>query len=110
MPFLTGAYCGRQTAARIQTAANSSSPAQRPTGALTDCVRRPNQHALCWNSRGLSDQYDSDKPSCRLDGKHVVFGRVVGDSMLVVRKVENVATGAANKPKIPVMVSECGEL
>ncbi|KAK9841050.1 hypothetical protein WJX81_007748 [Elliptochloris bilobata] len=45
-----------------------------------------------------------------LDGKHVVFGRVLGDSMLVVRKVENVATGAANKPKIPVLVSECGEL
>lgn len=51
-------------------------------------------------------------PGCgvRLDAKHVVFGRVLGDSMLVVRKLENVATGAANKPKLPVMVSECGEL
>ncbi len=46
----------------------------------------------------------------RLDNKHVVFGRVLGDSMLVVRKLENVATGAANKPKLPVMVTECGEL
>ncbi len=58
----------------------------------------------------MRDHFDSDKPVCRLDGKHVVFGRVVGDSMLIVRKVENVATGAANKPKIPVLVSECGEL
>lgn len=40
----------------------------------------------------------------------MVFGRVLGDSMLIVRKLENVATGAANKPKIPVLVSECGEL
>lgn len=31
-----------------------------------------------------------------LDGKHVVFGKIVGqDGMLVLRKIENVATGAA---------------
>lgn len=34
------------------------------------------------------------EPAPFLDGKHVVFGKVVGqDSMLVVRKIENVATG-----------------
>ncbi|KAG5626463.1 hypothetical protein H5410_011681 [Solanum commersonii] len=35
-----------------------------------------------------------------LDNKHVVFGRVVGDGLLVVRKIENVAVGANNKPKL----------
>jgi len=44
-----------------------------------------------------------------LDGKHVVFGRVL-DGLLVVRKIENVPTGPNNKPKIPVVVSQCGEM
>jgi peptidyl-prolyl isomerase H (cyclophilin H) len=45
-----------------------------------------------------------------LDGKHVVFGRVLGDGMLVVRKMENVATGGGNRPKLPVVITECGEM
>ena len=46
-----------------------------------------------------------------LDGKHVVFGRVLGDSLLVVRKVEAVATsGAGNRPSLPVVITECGEM
>lgn len=46
-----------------------------------------------------------------LDGKHVVFGRVMdSDSMLVVRKVEAVPVGPNNKPRLEVVVSECGEL
>ncbi|KAM9342236.1 peptidyl-prolyl cis-trans isomerase H isoform 3-T3 [Pholidichthys leucotaenia] len=44
-----------------------------------------------------------------LDGKHVVFGRVV-DGMLVMRKIENVPTGPNNKPKLPVVISQCGEM
>lgn len=46
-----------------------------------------------------------------LDGKHVVFGRVLdSESMLVVRKMENVPTGANNKPKLDVLIAECGEM
>jgi peptidyl-prolyl isomerase H (cyclophilin H) len=46
-----------------------------------------------------------------LDGKHVVFGKVIDeDSILVVRKVENVPVGANNKPKLPVVIEQCGEL
>jgi cyclophilin family peptidyl-prolyl cis-trans isomerase len=45
-----------------------------------------------------------------LDGKHVVFGRVIKESLLVVRKVENVATGPANRPKLPCTITECGEM
>ncbi|KAM3218799.1 peptidyl-prolyl cis-trans isomerase CYP22 [Capsicum annuum] len=45
-----------------------------------------------------------------LDNKHVVFGRVLGDGLLVVRKIENVAVGANNKPKLACMIAECGEM
>lgn len=45
-----------------------------------------------------------------LDGKHVVFGRVV-DGLLTLRKIENVPTqGANNQPKLPIIISECGEM
>uniref|UniRef100_A0A175YER6 Peptidyl-prolyl cis-trans isomerase n=1 Tax=Daucus carota subsp. sativus TaxID=79200 RepID=A0A175YER6_DAUCS len=45
-----------------------------------------------------------------LDNKHVVFGRVLGDGLLVVRKIENVATGQQNRPKLPCIIAECGEM
>ena len=46
-----------------------------------------------------------------LDGKHVVFGKVLDeDSMLVVRKIENIPVGANSKPKLPVLIEQCGEL
>ena len=46
-----------------------------------------------------------------LDGKHVVFGRLMdSESLLVLRKLENVPTGVQNKPKIECKISECGEL
>ncbi|KAI8914634.1 cyclophilin-like domain-containing protein [Gorgonomyces haynaldii] len=45
-----------------------------------------------------------------LDGKHVVFGRIV-DGLLVLRKMENVpTTGQNNKPQLPVVITECGEM
>ena len=46
-----------------------------------------------------------------LDGKHVVFGQCLDDkSLLVVRKVENVSVGGNHKPRLNVVISECGEL
>lgn len=46
-----------------------------------------------------------------LDGKHVVFGRVMdAASMLAVRKLENVPVGPNNRPKLECIVTECGEL
>ncbi|PFX28771.1 peptidyl-prolyl cis-trans isomerase H-like [Stylophora pistillata] len=44
-----------------------------------------------------------------LDGKHVVFGKVI-DGLLVMRKIENVPTGPNNRPKLPVVISQCGEM
>ncbi|KAF3791956.1 Peptidyl-prolyl cis-trans isomerase [Nymphaea thermarum] len=45
-----------------------------------------------------------------LDNKHVVFGRVLGEGLLVVRKIENVSTGPNNRPKLACVISECGEM
>ena len=42
--------------------------------------------------------------------RHVVFGRVLGDGLLVVRKMENVATGVNNKPRLDIVIKECGEM
>jgi len=44
-----------------------------------------------------------------LDGKHVVFGKVI-DGMLTLRKIENVPTGANNRPKLVIKITECGEM
>ncbi|EOR01640.1 Peptidyl-prolyl cis-trans isomerase H [Wallemia ichthyophaga EXF-994] len=44
-----------------------------------------------------------------LDGKHTVFGKVV-EGMLTLRKIENVQTGANNKPKLQVRIKQCGEM
>lgn len=45
-----------------------------------------------------------------LNGKHVVFGRVV-EGMDVVRKVENVRTqGGGGRPVVEVVIKECGEM
>ncbi|KAI9203144.1 cyclophilin-like domain-containing protein [Polychytrium aggregatum] len=44
-----------------------------------------------------------------LDSKHVVFGRLV-DGLLTLRKIENVPTGPNNRPKLPVIISECGQM
>ncbi|KAL8280752.1 hypothetical protein RQP46_006756 [Phenoliferia psychrophenolica] len=44
-------------------------------------------------------------PAPFLDGKHVAFGKIVGqDSMLALRKIENVATGPNNRPKLVVKI------
>jgi peptidyl-prolyl isomerase H (cyclophilin H) len=46
-----------------------------------------------------------------LDGKHVVFGKVIDEeSLLVVRKIENVPVGQNSKPKLPILIEQSGEL
>ncbi|KAJ9474690.1 putative Peptidyl-prolyl cis-trans isomerase CPR6 (putative) [Pseudozyma hubeiensis] len=49
------------------------------------------------------------QPCPFLDGKHVVFGKVV-DGLLTLRKMENVPTGANYRPKMAVRVTQCGEM
>jgi len=44
-----------------------------------------------------------------LDGKHVVFGRVVAGKQ-VVTKMENVPTDSTDRPTVDVTIVDCGEL
>jgi cyclophilin family peptidyl-prolyl cis-trans isomerase len=44
-----------------------------------------------------------------LDGKHTVYGRVI-HGMDICRKVEKVKAGANDKPLLPVVIVDCGEL
>lgn len=50
-------------------------------------------------------------PCTWLDGKHVVFGKVI-DGLKVVRAIEAVSTDPAknNKPKLECKITECGQL
>jgi peptidyl-prolyl isomerase H (cyclophilin H) len=45
----------------------------------------------------------------RLGGKHIEFGKIT-DGLLVMRKIKNVPQGPNNKPKLPVMISQCREM
>ena len=47
--------------------------------------------------------------TAHLDGKHVVFGKVV-EGMELVRKIEDVEKGASDKPVVDIVVGECGEI
>jgi peptidyl-prolyl isomerase H (cyclophilin H) len=50
-------------------------------------------------------------PTPFLDGKHVVFGKVI-DGMDVLRMMENTRTGAKGRdvPNQDVVISQCGEM
>lgn len=46
-----------------------------------------------------------------LDGKYTVFGRVLdADSLLVVRKLENVPVDTNNRPTSSCVITQCGEM
>jgi len=44
-----------------------------------------------------------------LDGKHTVFGRVCGDGMQIVKKIESLGT-KSGKPRAKVVIDDCGVL
>jgi cyclophilin family peptidyl-prolyl cis-trans isomerase len=48
-------------------------------------------------------------PTPHLDGKHVVFGKVV-EGMDLVTNIENGETGPNDKPVADVIIADCGEL
>ena len=52
------------------------------------------------------------KDAPHLDGKHVVFGKVLdATSMLTLRKCEAVpVSGGNNKPKMDLRIVQCGEM
>lgn len=48
-------------------------------------------------------------PCPHLNGKHVVFGKVV-KGMDIIHTIENVKTDARNKPVEDVIIADCGQL
>ena len=78
-------------------------------------MKHDSEGLLCMANSGPntngSQFYITCSPQSQLDAKHVVFGRVVdSESMLTVRKIENVTVGGNAKPLIPIVITECGEL
>ncbi|TPX65861.1 hypothetical protein SpCBS45565_g04865 [Spizellomyces sp. 'palustris'] len=48
-------------------------------------------------------------PTPHLNGKHVVFGRVL-KGMNIVRRIENLPTKEQDRPEEPVIIADCGEI
>jgi peptidyl-prolyl isomerase H (cyclophilin H) len=46
-----------------------------------------------------------------LDGKNVVFGKIIDEAgMEILRKIEATSVTQNYRPKLPVTITECGEL
>jgi peptidyl-prolyl isomerase H (cyclophilin H) len=62
------------------------------------------------NTNGCQFFLTTDKCNW-LDGKHVVFGKVIdAESMTNVKKIENIQTDSNDKPIYNVVISECGQM
>jgi cyclophilin family peptidyl-prolyl cis-trans isomerase len=65
--------------------------------------------ANCGRNSNSSQFFITLKACPHLDGKHVVFGQVI-DGMETVRKMAKVPVDKMDKPKIPIIILDCGEV
>lgn len=56
-----------------------------------------------------SQFFITTKTTTWLDGRHVVFGKIVS-GMKVVRKIEALATDSRDKPTKDVVIADCGSI
>lgn len=59
--------------------------------------------------QGLLGYSECSLPTPHLDGKHVVFGKVLAGRS-IVREIEDMPTDKGDKPQDKVIIADCGEL
>eukprot|EP01065_Artemidia_motanka_P045201 TRINITY_DN658_c0_g1_i1.p1 TRINITY_DN658_c0_g1~~TRINITY_DN658_c0_g1_i1.p1 ORF type:complete len:401 (+),score=196.65 TRINITY_DN658_c0_g1_i1:87-1205(+) len=65
--------------------------------------------AHCGPNTQCCQFFITSMPCPHLDGKHVVFGRVIKGKG-VMRKIEMTPTGRHDVPEVPVVIADCGDL